>query len=88
MEALSRADEALQDIEEDVLSGTGGLAGVTGHGVIITSGSSSLPTFIYWIQLQIPNSLTSTINVATTTNSNNGAITGYYTTLAEWCANQ
>jgi hypothetical protein len=64
--------------------GTGALTGVTGTvertSVVMQTSSSISVSSVYWIQLQIPALSISTIDVATT-NSNNGALTGYYTTL-------
>jgi hypothetical protein len=66
------------------VTGTGALTGVTGTLertiVVIQTGSSVSVSSTYWIQLQIPASLLSTVNVVTT-NSAGAAITGYYTTL-------
>jgi hypothetical protein len=66
------------------VAGTGSLAGVTGTlnrvAVVTESGSTINVSSEYWIQLQIPASLLSTINVVTTSSAG-AAITGYYTTL-------
>jgi hypothetical protein len=64
--------------------GTGALTGVTGTltktSVVIVTASSISVSSVYWVTLQIPASLLSSINVATT-NTAGAAINGYYTTL-------
>jgi hypothetical protein len=63
----------------NVVGSSGGLAGITGHGINVGSATSTGASLVYWFQFQF-NSTISVINVSTV-NSTAKPITGYYTTL-------
>lgn len=63
----------------NVVSGSGGLTGITGHGINVGSATSTGASLVYWFQFQFNNAV-SVINVSTV-NSTAKPITGSYTTL-------